>query len=83
MTKRRIRDPLATACAAIRLDWDEETLWRTYVTLELDIEAVVPLAQIANVVPAPHLPSQAHPCAEGHLFITVIAVPARPGDSPM
>ena len=51
-------------------DWDEETLWRTYVTLT-DIEAVFrSLKSELGLRPIfHHKPIR----AEGHLFITVIA----------
>ena len=53
-----------------QIDWDEETLWRTYVTLT-DIEAVFrSLKSELGLRPIfHHKPIR----AEGHLFITVIA----------
>ena len=51
-------------------DWDEETLWRTYVTLT-DLEAVFrSLKSELGLRPIyHHKPLR----AEGHLFITVVA----------
>ena len=51
-------------------DWDEETLWRTYITLT-DLEAVFrSLKSELGLRPIYHHKAL---CTEGHLFITVLA----------
>ena len=56
-------------------DWDEDTLWRTYTTLT-DVEAVFrSLKSELGLRPIYHRKPRR---ADGHLFITVIRLPARP-----
>lgn len=52
------------------MDWDEETLWRTYITLT-DLEAVIrSLKGELGLRPIFHHKEER---VEGHLFITVLA----------
>ena len=74
-TRRAVEGSMAThpgvyCLRSSEADWDEETLWRTYVTLT-DLEAVFrSLKSELGLRPIYHHKSLR---AEGHLFITVVA----------
>ena len=74
-TRRRVPGTMAThpgvyCLRSSETDWDEETLWRTYITLT-DLEAVFrSLKSELGLRPIYHRKPIR---AEGHLFVTVIA----------
>jgi hypothetical protein len=66
----RLTDPGVHCLRTNVLEWDEETLWRTYTTLT-DLEAVFrSLKSELELRPIPHSREDR---TDGHLFITVLA----------